>query len=215
MTHGEALPRPVVDVARDQGLSVDDLDDLTDLAVAVERHLLEARLAPAQRETLRRWGWFDLPWPEQVLVLRVSATRSPAVEAYQPVPPGARPGAPGAPPGVHLCSWDLRALHARRPSRAPRPLRYRCSRAAPRPGPGWCSRPTGGGCSRTSWKGRCRPHGFDWPGRRRRRPKRAAILLGAIGAIEALAAVGVTGRVSPRSAARPRPCAPPGWCGSP
>jgi hypothetical protein len=133
MTHGEALPRPVVDVARDQGLSADDLDDLTDLAVAVERHLLEAQLAPAQRETLRRWGWFDLPWPEQVLVLRVSATRSPAVEAYQPVPPGARPAAPGAPPGTHLCSWDLRDLHARRLSRAPRPLplRSRCSRAAP------------------------------------------------------------------------------------
>ncbi len=103
---------------------------IEDLGAAAERYLLEAQLAPGQRETLRRWGWFDLPWPEQVLVLRVSATRFPAVEAYQPRPPGARRAA-GATPGAYLCSWDLRDLDIQRPSPTAGPLRYHCSRAAP------------------------------------------------------------------------------------
>jgi hypothetical protein len=113
---------------------IDDLTDqtqqteLAELTAEVERHLLEAHLAPAQRETLRRWGWFDVPWPEQVLVLRVSATRSPAVEAYQPCPPGARRREPEAPPGAYLFSWDLAA---RQSSPDSGPLRYRCSRDAP------------------------------------------------------------------------------------
>jgi hypothetical protein len=102
-----------------------------DLASAVEWHLLEAQLAPAQRETLRRWGWFDVPWPEQVLVLRVSATRFPVVEAYQPGPQDARRAVPGAPPGAYLVSWDLHALDDQCPSPSAGPLRYRCSRASP------------------------------------------------------------------------------------
>jgi hypothetical protein len=102
-----------------------------DLASAVEWHLLEAQLAPAQRETLRRWGWFDVPWPEQVVVLRVFATSSPAVEAYQPRPHGARRAVPGASPGAYLVSWDLHALDDRCPSPTAGPLRYRCSRASP------------------------------------------------------------------------------------
>ena len=63
-----------------------------------------------------------------MLVLRVSATRSPAVEAYQPCPPGARRREPGAPPGAYLFSWNLDAQQS---SPDPGPLRYRCSREAP------------------------------------------------------------------------------------
>ena len=102
-----------------------------DLASAVEWYLLEAQLAPAQRETLRRWGWSDLPWPEQVLVLRVSATRFPVVEAYQPCPHGARRAVPGAPPAPTSSPGTCTPWTTSAP---PRP-RGPCATAAPRASP--------------------------------------------------------------------------------
>jgi hypothetical protein len=78
------------------------------LETAVERHLLLAALGPTQRESLLRHGWFDLPWPEQLLVLRVHTRLLPTVDAYQPAHQY-QPADAGQ-QGTYLTSWDLRAL---------------------------------------------------------------------------------------------------------
>ena len=78
------------------------------LAFSVERHLLLATLDANQRASVAHCGWFDLPWREQCLVLRVHTQQVPTVDAYQPE---RRPSPTrDRRPGTYLCSWDLRAL---------------------------------------------------------------------------------------------------------
>src|SRR6476469_4434488 len=98
------------------------------LLVDVERHLLVAELSSRQAATVRLHGWFDLPWPEQHLVLRVNTRRFPTVDAYQP-PPALPPATAGSPPvatdttvapasrrrfaastATYLCSFDVRSI---------------------------------------------------------------------------------------------------------
>ena len=90
------------------------------LSEAVERHLFEAALTRRQRATWRRHGWFELLWPEQLLVLRVHAP-SPAgaagpttVDAFQ-MSAWSAPGRCGADPpaDTYLVSWNLDGAFAR------------------------------------------------------------------------------------------------------
>jgi hypothetical protein len=86
---------------------------------SLERHLLKAALAPEQAASVEVFGWFELPWPAQWLVIRVHADRVPTVDAFQarpesPAHPGraTSAGAAGARwvPVAYLCSWDVRAV---------------------------------------------------------------------------------------------------------
>src|SRR6266542_6551195 len=93
----------------------------------VERHLLLAALDPRQRESVRAHGWFLFDWPQQVLVLKVHALRTPTVDAYQ-APPLHPPLDPvlfehDDPEALfwHGASWSERVLAAQ-----PRPV-YLCS----------------------------------------------------------------------------------------
>lgn len=97
-----------------------------DLLEALERHLLKAVLQPCQAQSVEELGWFDLPWPEQLLVLRIYTDRIPTVDAYQAAracvaEAGAVGG--GAESGMHgggwvaatyLCSWDVRRVRRSR-----------------------------------------------------------------------------------------------------
>jgi hypothetical protein len=78
------------------------------LPAAIEHHLLEAILTRRQRATWRRHGWFELVWPEQLLVLRVHPRPPATVDAYQ-MSAWSAPGRCGAdsPADTYLVTWVL------------------------------------------------------------------------------------------------------------
>jgi hypothetical protein len=106
---------------------------------AIERHLFEAVLTRRQRITWRRHGWFELLWPEQLLVLRVHAPHPAGaagptpttVDAFQ-MSAWSAPGRCGADPpaDTYLVSWDLAGAFARG-ALAAGPATFRCPAPTP------------------------------------------------------------------------------------
>jgi hypothetical protein len=85
-------------------------------AAQTEDALLRRLLTPVQAAQVDAHGWFELPWPERRLVLRVHTAGVPAVEAYALAPATGLGGRPAA-VGPRLRRWDLAAaarLAARR-----------------------------------------------------------------------------------------------------
>ena len=90
-------------------------------AAQTEDRLLRRLLTPAQEGQVDAHGWFELPWPERRLVLRVHTERPPAVEAFALVP-GAAAGGHRTACGPRLRAWDLAAAAQRTARRLRLPL---------------------------------------------------------------------------------------------
>jgi hypothetical protein len=90
-------------------------------AAQTEDLLLRRLLTPAQEGQVDAHGWFELPWPERRLVLRVHTERAPAVEAFALVPDTDSGGQRRA-YGPRLRAWDLAAAAQRTARRLRLPL---------------------------------------------------------------------------------------------